>query len=125
MATKPVKPALSDDDDDMQNVALPSAASAVTVEVESKTQGAAVVTPKQMLDAVRIILEENSDIPPGGLFISHNGNGFRIPVGVPVMIPTFLKEILDHAVITVPVIDPNDNAIIGHRDRMKYSYRLG
>lgn len=71
----------------------------------------------------RIILEENDDIPPGGLYVGHNGRGYLIPTGAPVDVPTFLLDILDHAVMSAPQVDPQTKQVIGFRDRMKYPYR--
>ncbi len=72
---------------------------------------------------VWIILEENDDIPPTGLFVSHNGNPFLIRTGEPVEVPEFLLGILDAAITTVAITDPTTRRVVGHRDRMRYSYR--
>lgn len=71
----------------------------------------------------RIILEDNADIPPTGLFLSHNGRPYMIQPGEVVDIPDFLREILDHAVISVPLVDSKTQQVIGYRDRSKYPYR--
>ena len=75
-------------------------------------------------NTIRIILEESDDIPPSGLFLGHNGNTYMIRPGMEVDIPLFLKEVLDHAVITVPQIDPVTKGIVGWRSRQKYAYRV-
>ena len=75
-------------------------------------------------NTIRIILEESDDIPPTGLFLGHNGNTYMIRPGLEVDIPLFLKEVLDHAVITVPQIDPVTKGIVGWRSRQKYAYRV-
>lgn len=72
---------------------------------------------------VKIILEENDNIPPTGLFIGVNGKGYMLRPGVEVNIPPGVKEVLDHAVMSMPQIDPQSNKIVGYRDRMKYPYR--
>lgn len=74
-------------------------------------------------DRVWIQLEENEDIPPTGLFVGHNGNGYLIEAGKPVHVPPHIIEILDHAVITVPQVDPTTRRVIGHRERMRFPYR--
>ena len=73
---------------------------------------------------IRILLEESDDIPPSGLFLGHNGRTYMLKPGVEVDIPVFLKEILDHAVITVPQMDHTTKQIIGWRSRQKYAYRV-
>ena len=75
-------------------------------------------------NTIRILLEESDDIPPTGLFLGHNGNTYMIRPGMEVDIPLFLKEVLDHAVITVPQIDPVTKGIVGWRSRQKYAYRV-
>lgn len=72
----------------------------------------------------RILLEESDDIPPSGLFLQHNGRPYMLRPGMEVDIPTFLKEILDHAVITVPQVDPTTKQVVGWRSRQKYAYRV-
>jgi hypothetical protein len=70
-----------------------------------------------------ILLEENDDIPPTGLFLGHNGNGYLLKPGEPVYAPNHILEILDHAVTSSPVVDPVTKQVIGHRDRMRFPYR--
>lgn len=75
-------------------------------------------------DSVTIVLEENDSIPPTGLFLGHNGRGYLIRPGEEVNIPVGVKEILDHAVMSTPQIDPATKQVVGYRDRMRYPYRL-
>lgn len=70
-----------------------------------------------------IILEDNDDIPPGGLFLGHNGDSYLLTTGEPALVPSKVLGILDAAIITVPVIDPGTRRITGYRDRTKYPYR--
>ena len=79
--------------------------------------------PKGMPDRTWIILEDNDDIPPTGLMIGHNGTSYMIVPGEPVNVPSFLLEILDHAVLSVPVTDKVNKRVIGHRERMRFPYR--
>lgn len=80
--------------------------------------------PKDVEQTFKIILEENDDIPPTGLFLALNGRSFMIRPGEEVDVPAGVKEILDHAVISVPQIDPQTRQIIGQRQRMRFPYRL-
>lgn len=75
-------------------------------------------------DTLRIVVEENDDIPPTGLFLGHNGRGYLIRPGEPVDVPRHIVEILDHAVMSSPQIDPSTKQVIGYRERMKYPYRV-
>jgi len=75
-------------------------------------------------DRVKIILEENPDIPPTGQFIGLNGIGYILRPGEVANVPIGVKEILDNAVIDVPQVDPSTQQIIGTRSRMRYPYRL-
>ena len=84
-----------------------------------------VAKPAQgMPQKIKIILEENEVIPPTGLYLSHNGRPYVIQTGVEVEIPVFLKEILDNAVISIPVTEPSTQQVIGYRNRLRYPYRV-
>lgn len=76
-------------------------------------------TPKR----VKIILEENDAIPPTGLPLQHNGRAIVILPGEIVEIPEHYLEILDHAVMSAPVVDPQTKQVVGYRDRLRYNYR--
>jgi hypothetical protein len=73
---------------------------------------------------VRIVLEENDDIPPTGQFVGHNGVGYILRPGVPVDVPLGVKEILDNAVLDVPQVNPDTLEVIGTRPKMRYPYRV-
>lgn len=89
------------------------------------------VTPKEAVERqtssapkrVRIILEENDAIPPTGLPIGHNGRVIVIMPGEIVDIPEHYLEILDNAITSVPVKDPQTLQVVGERPRMRYPYR--
>lgn len=73
---------------------------------------------------VRIVLEENDNIPPTGLFVGENGRGYLIRPGEEVDVPAGVLEILSNAVVSVPTIDPQSLQVIGYRDKMMYPYRI-
>lgn len=86
-------------------------------------KAAAKKAPKGMPERVWIILEDNDDIPPTGLFLGHNGNSFLLVPGEPAQVPEFLLEVLDNAVLSVPVTDKTTKRVVGHRERMRFPYR--
>lgn len=88
----------------------------------TRTKGAA----KKAADADRvwIVLEENPDIPPTGLFLSHNGDSVMIVAGEPVFVHKKYIEILDQAETSVPHIDPSTQKVLSHRKRLRFPYRV-
>lgn len=74
-------------------------------------------------DTVRIILEEDDNIPPTGLFVGVNGKGYLIAPGEVVDVPQSVVEVLDHAVMATPQLDPATKQVAGYRERMRYAYR--
>ncbi len=84
-------------------------------------QAAGKVVSKPRL--TRIILEENDDIPPTGLFIGHNGRTFMLRPGEEADVPPEVVGILNDAVMSTPVKDPSTGQVVGYRDRMRYPYR--
>lgn len=83
----------------------------------------AAAVAKDAKKKVKILVEENDDIPPTGLPIGHNGTAYVIKPGEPVEVPQFILDILDNAVMSVPVTDPATKQVVGYRERLRYSYR--
>lgn len=84
-------------------------------------------TARETLDAqprVRIILEENENIPPSGQFIGVNGVGYLITPGVEVSVPESVLEVLDNAIMSTPTLDPFTKQVMGYRDRLRFPYRI-
>lgn len=73
---------------------------------------------------MRIVVEENENIPPTGLFVAVNGDPYVIVPGEEVEVPDFLLAHLDNASMGVPVVDPNSRQVVGYRTRTRYPYRI-
>lgn len=89
----------------------------------SKAGGNKKKSPEGMPERTWILVEENDDIPPTGLYVGHNGTGYLLRAGEPISVPSFLLDILDHAIMTAAVTDPTTRQVIGQRQRMRYPYR--
>jgi len=72
---------------------------------------------------IRILLEDNEQIPPGGQFVQVNGRSFLIQAGYEVEVPQSVLDVLDHAVMSVPVTN-QEKTVIGYRDRLRFPYRV-
>lgn len=70
-----------------------------------------------------IVLDDNDDIPPTGLFVGHNGNSYLLQTGVPMQVPEHVLSVLDDAVMDAPVTDPKTKQVVGYRPRPRYTYR--
>lgn len=71
---------------------------------------------------VRIVLEENDQIPPTGLFVGDNGVGYILRPGEEVAVPPGVLEILNNAVTSVPVVDPQTLEVIDYRSKKLYPF---
>lgn len=111
---------------DFDDQPTPDAAADVTDEPVAEVKKAS-TAPKKTAPAkpktVRIQLEENDSIPPTGLYLGHNGRGYLISAGEPVDVPPHILEILDHAIESIPRLDPRTQGVIGYRNKMRYPYR--
>ena len=88
-----------------------------------KEPAAAKVLPVGLPKTTRIILEENDNIPPNGLYVGVNGKGYLLRPGEIINAPVGVIDVLDHAVQSKPVFDPQTRQVVGYRDSHKYSYR--
>ena len=80
--------------------------------------------PVGMPKTVRIILEETENMAPTGQMFSLNGRAYLIRPGEPVDIPIGILEVIDNAVMSVPIIDQVSMKVVGHRNRHRFPYRL-
>src|SRR6516164_4997139 len=71
----------------------------------------------------RIILEEDTAIPPTGLFISANGRPYLLMAGIDASVPQEVISVLNDAVISVPIISPQTQQVTGYRSRLRFPYR--
>ena len=71
----------------------------------------------------RIMLDEDANIPPTGLFVSVNGYGYLLKVGVPIDAPLPVIETLNNAVVNMPLVDPDTLQYKGSRERRRFSFR--
>lgn len=72
---------------------------------------------------VRILLEENDNIPPTGQFFGVQGKGYVLRPGEEAEVPMSIVNILDNAVMSVPIIDAGQR-VVGYRDRLRFPYRV-
>lgn len=79
---------------------------------------------KKPAERVKIVLEENDDIPPTGLFVGVNGVSYLIRAGSEVEVPESVVDVLRNAVTSMPSVDPQTGQVLGYRDRMRYPFRI-
>lgn len=72
---------------------------------------------------VKIILEENDQIPPTGQFFGVQGKGYILRPGEVAEVPLSIINILNCAVGSVPVMDGGQR-VTGYRDRLRFPYRV-
>lgn len=73
---------------------------------------------------VRIVLEENDNIPPTGQFFGLNGRTWMLRPGDEADVPMGLISILNDAVQAVPQIDQATKQVIGYRNKLRFPYRV-
>lgn len=72
----------------------------------------------------RIILEENDNIPPTGQFFGINGRSYILRAGIECEVPQGIIDVLNNAVHSTPIIDPDTRQVVGYRNSMRYPYRV-
>ena len=73
---------------------------------------------------VRIMLEENDNIPPTGQFFSVNGRSYVLKAGLEAEVPVEIVNILNDAEQSVPDVDPYTNQVVGYRKKLRFPYRV-
>jgi hypothetical protein len=81
------------------------------------------VAPLVTTKRITIILEENDDIPPTGLFIGVNGRSYLLRPGEEVPVPEEVVHALNDAVTAVPKTDQQGN-VIDYKNRLRFPYRI-
>lgn len=72
---------------------------------------------------IKIILEENDNIPPTGQFFGVQGRGYVLRPGEVADVPMSIIGILNTAVQSVPVLDSGQR-VTGYRDKLRFPYRV-
>ena len=93
---------------------------------DEQLQAAAVAEPTpeaKPMPRVRIMLEDNDNVGPGGQFLSVDGVPYLLQPNMEADVPVNLLDVLDHAITSVPITDENRN-VIGYRDRLRFPYRV-
>lgn len=76
-----------------------------------------------LMKRIVIVLEENDNIPPTGLFIQYNGVPFILRTGVEASVPLPLTEILDNAKTHVAITDAT-HRIVAYRPKLRFPYTV-
>lgn len=125
MAAKPNSVIIPDDEVEPENATIAgtpdSEARANSLKLGGNARGAP--APLGMPKTVRIVLEETDNMAPTGAVFSLNGRAYLIRPGEEVDIPLGLKEVIDNAVQSVAIHDPQTLKVVGYRDRHRFPYR--
>lgn len=90
---------------------------------KAKKPAKAPTTTAKSLGLTKIILEENDDIPPTGLFLGVNGRGYLVATGVEVDVNASVLDVLNNAIMDAPQLNAKQQ-VVGYRPRMRYPYRV-
>lgn len=112
----------TDDDDEVPALKPRSKAAKAAAAAEAVGSDAAPIDPNER--RVRIVLEENDNIPPTGQFISGNGRTFVLRPGEEADVPMTVINILNDAIQSVPQIDPSTRQVVAYRSRLRFPYRV-
>lgn len=95
----------------------------VDVEAEAPKKKAALRKKNPKADYVKVVLEENDEIPPSGLFIGVNDRAYLLQPGMEAEVPLGVIDVLENAVMATPRIDPQTRRVVGYKERLRYPFR--
>lgn len=72
----------------------------------------------------KILMEDSEAIPPAGQFFALNGRNWYLKGGHTYVVPLGLKVVLDNAVESYAVQNPDTKQVVGYRDKLRFPYRL-
>jgi hypothetical protein len=84
----------------------------------------AVAAVSEVPKRVRILLEENDNIPPTGQYFGINGKGYMLRPGEETEVPVELLGVLNDAVQEVPVVNPQTQQVESFRKKLRFPYRV-
>lgn len=118
-------PPETDDDESAGNLppAAPKAAAKTKAAAKPKVTSSGEIITAEQSERVKIILEENDNIPPTGLFIGINGRSFLLRAGEECPVPKDVLGVLDDAVEEVPRVGSSNN-VVEYRKKMRFPYRI-
>jgi hypothetical protein len=93
---------------------------AVVREAPVREQAKAVVKERR----VRIVLEDNDQVPPTGQYFGINGVGYMLKSNMEALVPLGLIDVLNNAVVDRPVIDADTKQVVGWRKQLRFPYRV-
>lgn len=95
------------------------------MQAEGRLQTALQAPPQTKPRMRKIILDPHEDIPSrGGLYVGYNGRQFLLPTNRAILVPQGVVEVLDNAVLDVPVRDPDTLKLVGSRPAKRFQYRF-
>lgn len=114
---------LPPENDDESAGNLPPVAPVAKAKPKAKAAASGELITAEQSKRRKIILEENDNIPPTGLFIGINGRSYVLRAGEECLVPLDVIAVLDDAVEDVPRVDGNSN-VVDYRRKMRFPYRV-
>ena len=91
-------------------------------EVRAELRGGVPNPSNKSMKRIRIILEDNANIPRGGQFFCVNGYTALIRPGKEVKVPEAIVDVLNNAIETIAVRDESLK-VIDYKQVMRYPFR--
>lgn len=102
--------------------AADKAEQAAKAEVRPELRGGVPNPSDRNMKRIKIVLEDNTNIPRGGQFFCVNGYTALIRPGREVRVPEAIVDVLNNAIETVAERDESLK-IVGYKQVMRYPYR--